>query len=70
MPTASPVCTRVCTSEPENGNAGFPDADCSAGDRLQGDGIDEADPVAGLAAALLALSPAERERLAAMITRQ
>ncbi len=47
-PTPSPVCT----SNPENDNAGAPDAD----------------PLAKLAAALLTLSPVERERLAAMLT--
>jgi hypothetical protein len=51
-PTPSPVCTRVCTSNPENDNAGALDAD----------------PLAKLAAALLTLSPADRERLAVMLT--
>ena len=65
--TPSPVCTRVCTSEPENAHAGTPDADRSAGDPQQGEGIDQGDPLAKLAAALLALSPADRARLAAML---
>ena len=51
-PTLFPVCTKVCTSEPESDNAGTPDAD----------------PLAKLAVALLTLSPADRERLAALLT--
>jgi hypothetical protein len=85
--TPSPVCTRVCTSEPENANAGTPeaghqdqgegvavgtlDADQEsrpAGDQGQGEGTDQGDPLAKLAAALLDLSPADRARLAAMLT--
>ena len=98
-PTPSPVCTRVCTSEPENPNAGTPeaghqdqgegvaagtlDADPQgrpAGDQEQGEGTDQGgtarrssaadqgDPLAKLAAALLDLTPADRARLAAMLT--
>ena len=101
--TPAPVCTRVCTSEPENANADAgdvaslgtlpqaagtrnadaPDADQQgrpAGDRQQGEGIDQGgtaggsstaeqgDPLVKLAAALLTLSSADRERLAAMLT--
>ncbi|MHC4402420.1 MAG: hypothetical protein ACYTG0_22370 [Planctomycetota bacterium] len=65
--TATDACTAACTSEPENARAGTPDADRSAGDRQQGEGSDQADPLAKLAAALLTLSPADRERLAAML---
>jgi hypothetical protein len=69
--TPPAACTCACTSEPENAHAGrVPsgcDADHSAGDQQQGEGIDQADPLAKLAAALLALSPADRERLAAML---
>ena len=83
-PTPFPVCTRVCTSEPENDNAdtigGIPtDTGIArtetAGTRNadqgnEGEGIDQADPLAKLAAALLTLSPADRARLAAMLTGQ
>ncbi len=65
-PTPSDVCTRVCTSEPENVNAGTPDA--HQGD--ESEGIDRGDPLDKLAAALLTLSPADRERLAAMLGQQ
>ena len=64
-PTPSPVCTRVCTSEPENDNAGTAD-----GGRDEGEGTDQGDRLDKLAAALLTLSQADRERLAAMLTRQ
>ncbi|MGA2617834.1 MAG: hypothetical protein ABSF26_09500 [Thermoguttaceae bacterium] len=89
-PTPSPVCTRVCTSEPENDNAGTlnatspasppqaPAPDADQGD--EGEGIDQGgaargsstadqgDPLVKLAAALANLSPADRARLAAMLT--
>jgi integrase len=77
----SPVCTRVCTSEGENANAGTADATSlgsppltagtletdqgSKGERTAGK---PADPLAALAATLLTLSPADRARLAAMLT--
>ncbi|MGA7702563.1 MAG: hypothetical protein WCB27_23440 [Thermoguttaceae bacterium] len=61
-PTPFPVCTRVCTSEPENAN------DLEAGHRDEGEGIDQGDPLAVLAAAVANLSPADRERLAVMLT--
>ena len=101
-PTPSPVCTRVCTSKPENDNAsthyatladtppqdaGTADGDRHKGERTdqgdadragatpqnypgpeQGEGTDQGDRLDKLAAALLTLSPADRERLAAMLT--
>jgi len=78
-PTPSPVCTRVCTSKPENDNADTcyatlagtlpQDSDgTDAGHQDEGEGNDQGDPLAKLAAALLTLSPADRERLAAMLT--
>ncbi len=66
MPTASAVCTRVCTSNSENGNAGTADA----GHQGLGEGATAKPGAASLetlAAALLTLSPADRERLAAML---
>ena len=54
-PTPSAACTSACTSEAENANADALDAD-------------QGDTLATLAAALLTLSPADRERLAAMLT--
>jgi hypothetical protein len=53
-PTLPAACTSACTSEGENENAGTLDAD-------------QGDPLAKLAAALLTLSPADRERLVAML---
>ena len=64
-PTPSPVCTRVCTSEAENANAGTTDA----GHQGEGEGIDQGDPLAAIAAALLTLSPADKARLTAMLAR-
>jgi hypothetical protein len=52
--TPSAACTAACTSEAKNDNAGTLAAD-------------QGDPLAKLAAALLTLSPADRERLAAML---
>jgi hypothetical protein len=80
--TPSPVCTRVCTSEAENANAGTigvmpSDAGIAltetAGTRNadqgnEGEGIDQGDPLATLAAAIDSLSPTDRQRLAAMLT--
>ena len=72
-PTPSAACTAACTSEAENANAD----DADQGD--EGEGIDQggtargsstadqADPLAKLAAALLTLSPADRERLAILL---
>jgi hypothetical protein len=56
-PTLPAACTAACTSEAETTNAG----------NL---GADQGDPLAKLAAAMLTLSPADHERLAAMLTRQ
>ncbi|MGA2253125.1 MAG: hypothetical protein ABSG53_00560 [Thermoguttaceae bacterium] len=76
-PTPSPVCTRVCTSKPKNDNAdthyatlaGTPSQDAAADrGRNEGEGNDQGDRLVKLAAALLTLSLAERERLAAMLT--
>jgi hypothetical protein len=79
-PTPSPVCTRVCTSKPENDNAdtyyatlaGTPSQAAGTvaadGGRNESEGADEGDRLDKLAAVLLTLSPAERERLAAMLT--
>ena len=63
------ACTAACTSNPENNNAGTPDAE-PAGHQGQGEGT-TAKPVAAslasLAAAVLALDATDRERLAAML---
>ncbi len=68
-PTPAPVCTRVCTSNPENDNA---DAD-PAGHQGQGEGA-TAKPadasLESLADALLTLSPADRAKLAALLAGQ
>jgi hypothetical protein len=84
-PTHSPVCTRVCTSEGKLDNAATLDAILSGlslqpADALNADqghesegagrGSSVGDPLAKLAAALLALSPADRARLAAMLSGQ
>ncbi len=53
--TPPAACTSACTSIAENANADKHDAD-------------QGDPLAKLAAALLTLSPADRARLAAMLT--
>ncbi len=68
-PTPSAVCTRVCTSEAENANADAGrDAQAGAADQgNKGEGIDQGDPLAKLAADLAKLSPADRARLAAML---
>ena len=74
-PTPSPVCTRVCTSKPENDNAdtyyatlaGTP-SQAADGGRNEAEGANEGDRLDKLAAVLLTLSPDERERLAAMFT--
>jgi len=62
-PTASPVCTRVCTSEAENANAGAPEGDQGQ----QGEGTAAADPLVAIAAAIAGLSPADRQRLAGIL---
>ena len=78
--TLSAACTAACTSEGENANAGTPEAASldsppQAADTLEidqgseGEGAADkpADPLAGLAAAIAGLTPADRERLAAML---
>jgi hypothetical protein len=83
-PTPFPVCTSVCTSEPENANAdaleaaslGTPPqaADVlDTGHQSEGEGtaaIDQSDPLTRLAAELGKLSQADRQRLAAMLAGQ
>jgi hypothetical protein len=82
-PTPFSVCTRVCTSEAENANADALEAASfdtpQAADVLgtghpdEGEGtatIDQGDTLAKLAAAVANLSPADRERLAAMLAGQ
>jgi hypothetical protein len=65
--TPSAACTAACTSEAANANAGTLDtADQGAGEGTAA--IDQGDPLAVLAAELAKLSPADRERLAAMLT--
>jgi hypothetical protein len=59
-----PVCTRVCTSEGENANADTLEADQGN----KGEGIDQGDPLAKLAAAITGLSPMDRQRLAALLS--
>ena len=73
-PTPSAACTCACTSEAENTNAGTADADQNQSEGTDQGGTargssaaDQGDPLAAIVAALLALSPAERERLAGMI---
>ena len=63
-PTLSAACTAACTSEAEIANADT----LNANQDSEGEGIDQGDPLAILAAALLSLSPTDRERLAAMLT--
>jgi hypothetical protein len=79
-PTLPAACTAACTSEAETDNAdtyyatlaGTPSQAAAAvaadGGRNEGEGTDEGGRLDKLAAALLTLSPAERERLAAMLT--
>ena len=72
-PTPSVACTAACTSNPENDNAGRVPSGCDAdpaGHQGQGEGTTAKPAVASLeslADALLALSPADRARLAAML---
>ena len=79
-PTPSPVCTRVCTNTPENANAdaleaaslGTPPqaADAPNADQgNEGEGIDQGAPLAAIAAAIANLSPADRARLAVLLSR-
>ena len=74
--TLPAACTAACTSEGENANAGRVPSGCDAepaGHQGQGEGT-TAKPAAAslesLAAALLTLSPADREKLAALLVGQ
>ena len=70
--TGFPACTNACTSKPENGNAGAPnDHQITAREdhqAWQSEWVAAADPLAVLAAALAVLSPADRGRLAGLLT--
>ncbi len=69
-PTLPAACTAAWTSEAENDNVGTvagTAADADEG-RNEGEGADEGDRLDKLVAALLTLSPSERERLPAMLT--
>ena len=68
-PTPFPACTSACTSEPKNANADALEA-ASLDAPPQAADADQGDTLAKLAAALLTLSPTERAKLAAMLTRQ
>ena len=59
--TPAAACTSACTSDAETGRAGGLNAKAYA---------DQEDPLTKLAAALLTLSPADRQRLAAMLAGQ
>jgi len=61
-PTLPTACTSAWTSKPKTDNAGTAD-----GHQDEGEGTDQGDPLAKLAAVLLTLSPADRERLAVML---
>lgn len=61
--TPSAACTAACTSKDENANSGTPNANRGT----EGEGRGQGDSLAKLAASLLALSPADRARLAAML---
>jgi len=61
-PALPAACTGACTSEPETDNASTSDG---GEDKIAG--TDEGGPLDKLAAALLTLSPADRERLAAIL---
>jgi hypothetical protein len=71
----TPTIFPACTSEGENANAGTADADQGEGEGINQGGVDRGssaadrgDPLAVLAAAVANLAPADRERLAAMLT--
>ena len=80
-PTPSAACTAACTGEPENANAdalnitslGTPPQAPNAldtGHQGESEGtaaIDQPDPLAAIAAAIGALSPTDRTRLAKML---
>jgi hypothetical protein len=63
-PTPSAACTRACTNKPETANAGTADAEQGN----EAERIDPADPLAVIAAVLAGLSPADRGRLAKMLS--
>jgi hypothetical protein len=74
-PTPSAACTAACTSKAENANAGPTNADQGDGEGIDQSGADrgsstadQGNPLAVLAAAVANLSPADRDRLAAMLT--
>jgi hypothetical protein len=75
-PTPSDACTCACTSEPENVNAdaldttslGTPPQAPDTDQGNKGEGIDQGDPLANLAAVIASLSLIDRQRLAAMLT--
>ena len=69
----SNACTAACTSESETDHGDHPTSSTPTVARLSCNSnqkVDESDPVAAIAAALLALSPADRARLAAMLQPQ
>ena len=65
--TLSGACTNACTSEAENDNAGTSDAADRGSQAKRGEELDQGDTLDTLAAALLTLSPTDRERLTAML---
>ena len=77
-PTPFPVCTRVCTSEPEGANSEPIQAASlgtapQAADADQGnkdEWVNQVDPLIQLAAELGKLSQEDRQRLAAMLAKQ
>ncbi|NLF73891.1 MAG: hypothetical protein GX575_33195 [Candidatus Anammoximicrobium sp.] len=64
--TAAPACTAACTGEGENRNAGDLDTD-EEGKSEGTDGTPSADALATLAAAISALAPGDRDRLAELL---
>jgi hypothetical protein len=64
--TPSAACTCACTSEGKNANDG--PQDTAQREVGEDPGQAQPDPLTTLAAALLTLSPADRARLAAMLT--
>ena len=63
--TATPpdACTAACTSKAENANADT----LTAGQQPEGNGTDQGDPLATIAATIADLSPADQAKLAAML---
>jgi hypothetical protein len=62
---AALACTAACTSEGENRNGG--DLDQGQDGKSEGAAGTPADALAAIAAAVSALGPADRERLAALL---